>query len=666
MSLPDPYRKPDRYPACAKGVYFRLKRFTIVTASSSSCSHVYVNHLTHEGESACYLAAQRGHLEVVRLLLKAHADINQLTNDLSCPLYEAVSHGHTDVVELLVSKGAEVNRIHTESSWTCLHQAAYKGHTEIVRILVNKCNLEAVDDHRISLLFVAAAYGQRGCLEILVNAGANVNTQAVDLSTPLFIASQEGHQACVDFLLDHGADPNMVCSHDWPQFAIHAAAQFGQIGILRSLIAGTDRACDRGESMVSPLDPPPNSLQNMDSADQDPIQRALASQEPLLVRHEAMLSHLLGQIASLTQAVARLTLLEGTPSVAHPALQGAEAPAVEPAAAEVTAPSLGSGAEEAAHRLLNLKQGKRSMADYSIDFQILAEETGWDGRLRARWSSQCYNLHEPSGQPRGAQAELREQREELDQEEPMQLGHSRVNSTERHRRLVSAFEPPDLSSVPPVYHDLAEFDIKISFSESVKLLIAAGARLNEEDWIYALATDEADLLQLIFEHRWIPRPEAVTSDECVLQHDGKTELKLRELNEMLCVALNQVHFAGCWLPLLLKAGLEPSLLLQPHMLEEADSQVLNYLLQFVNWSTLFPHLKHILDRRVAEKSWDPHPCFGRNREDLMRTNVVQQFPVPNRLHDFLKFRDIPEASYTHVPPLPISQRIWGMLLLEKL
>ncbi|XP_039472499.1 ankyrin repeat and SOCS box protein 3-like isoform X3 [Oreochromis aureus] len=159
-----------------------------LTSRSSRCSRVYVNHLTHEGESACYLAAQRGHLEVVQLLLKAHADINQLTNDLSCPLYEPVSHGHTNVVELLVSKGAEVSRIHTESSWTCLHQAAYKGHTEIVRILVNKCNLEAVDDHRISPLFVAAQYGQRGCLEILVNAGADVNTQAVDLRTPLFIS----------------------------------------------------------------------------------------------------------------------------------------------------------------------------------------------------------------------------------------------------------------------------------------------------------------------------------------------------------------------------------------------------------------------------------------------------------------------------------------------
>lgn len=60
--------------------------------------------------------------------------------------------------------------------------------------------------------------------------GANVNIQAVDLATPLLIASQEGHQACVNFLLDHGADPNMACSHDWPQLPIHAAAEFGHIG----------------------------------------------------------------------------------------------------------------------------------------------------------------------------------------------------------------------------------------------------------------------------------------------------------------------------------------------------------------------------------------------------------------------------------------------------
>ncbi|GAA6226536.1 ankyrin repeat and SOCS box protein 3-like isoform X1 [Lates japonicus] len=483
-------------------------------AGSSRRCHAYVNSLTHEGESPCYLAAQRGHRGVVRLLLKAHANINQLTNDLSCPLYAAVDCGHKEVVELLVGKGAEVNRTHTASCWTCLHQAVYKGHSEIVRILVDVCNLEALDDHGISPLFVAAQYGQQECLEILVNAGANVNIQAADLATPLLIASQEGHQACVDFLLDHGADPNTACSHDWPQLPIHAAAEFGHIGVLRRLIAATDRMCDCGDGMVSPL-------------------------YVAINRHQSKSLELL------------------------------------------------------------LREG------YSPDGQDCTHTLG----LRS----------------------------------PLSFA---------------------------LYHTSSRAD-----SESVRLLVAAGARLTEEDWIYALATNKTDLLQLILEHRWIPRPETLIRDCSVKHHHGKTVLQLQELRELLCVALNQIHFAACWLPLLLKAGLEPSLLLQPHMLEQADSDVLNYLLEFVNWSTLSAPLKHTLDRRRVERTWEPCPNFASiphlshicrlqvravlGTDLLMRTNVIQQLPVPSPLHDFLQFRDIPEASYTHSPPSPLLNRIQG-------
>lgn len=113
--------------------------------------------------------------------------------------------------------------------------------------------------------------------------------------------------------------------------------------------------------------------------------------------------------------------------------------------------------------------------------------------------------------------------------------------------------------------DLSLISIQISFSESVRLLVAAGAILREEDWMYALATDKTDLLQLILEHRCIPQLETLIRDCSIPHHHGKIVLKQQELRELLCVALNQVHFSACWLPLLLKAGLEPSLLLQPHM-----------------------------------------------------------------------------------------------------
>lgn len=64
--------------------------FFLTTGSSRRC-YAFVNSLTHEGESACYLAAKHGHLAIVQLLLKARADINQLTNESSCPLYAGIT-----------------------------------------------------------------------------------------------------------------------------------------------------------------------------------------------------------------------------------------------------------------------------------------------------------------------------------------------------------------------------------------------------------------------------------------------------------------------------------------------------------------------------------------------------------------------------------------------
>lgn len=106
---------------------------------------------------------------------------------------------------------------------------------------------------------------------------------------------------------------------------------------------------------------------------------------------------------------------------------------------------------------------------------------------------------------------------------------------------------------------------KTCFRDLVTLLLAAGARLTEEDWLCVVAPDKTELLQLILDHRWIPGPRALTSDCPRTRHEGRTVLNLQEVQGLLCVALNQVQSAASWLPLLLEAGLEPSLLLQPHM-----------------------------------------------------------------------------------------------------
>lgn len=114
----------------------------------------------------------------------------------------------------------------------------------------------------------------------------------------------------------------------------------------------------------------------------------------------------------------------------------------------------------------------------------------------------------------------------------------------------------------------------------MRLLVAAGAQFSKDDWIYALATDQTDLLQLILEHKWISGPETLTRDGCDPPSYGGARLKLQELQDLLQAALIQLDFATSWLPLLLQAGLEPSLLLQPKMFVSSFTLSLCYWSRF--------------------------------------------------------------------------------------
>ena len=60
-------------------------------------------------------------------------------------------------------------------------------------------------------IIVAANYGYNKALEVLVNAGADMNKRDLRGFTALMNASLTDHRACVDLLLNAGADVNM-CS----------------------------------------------------------------------------------------------------------------------------------------------------------------------------------------------------------------------------------------------------------------------------------------------------------------------------------------------------------------------------------------------------------------------------------------------------------------------
>ena len=56
----------------------------------------------NSGATPLYVAAQNGHLDIVKALLEAGADRNQAMNSGATPLFIAAEKGHLDVVEMLL------------------------------------------------------------------------------------------------------------------------------------------------------------------------------------------------------------------------------------------------------------------------------------------------------------------------------------------------------------------------------------------------------------------------------------------------------------------------------------------------------------------------------------------------------------------------------------
>jgi ankyrin repeat protein len=96
-----------------------------------------VNEADESGWTALMYASQKGHVEVVRLLLaREGVEVNKTEQDGATALMVASDCGHVDVVRLLLSReGVEVNKT-TQNGATALMFASHQGRVEVVRLLL--------------------------------------------------------------------------------------------------------------------------------------------------------------------------------------------------------------------------------------------------------------------------------------------------------------------------------------------------------------------------------------------------------------------------------------------------------------------------------------------------------------------------------------------------
>ncbi|MDA8576048.1 ankyrin repeat domain-containing protein, partial [Candidatus Marinamargulisbacteria bacterium] len=111
------------------------KNIQIIEESLRKNENVYINDpLTPNGSTALMIAAQKGHEEIVKLLLEKGADANLAQNNGCTALMLAAGVGNNNIVELLLEKGADANLAHN-NGWTALMIAAQDGYKNIVELL---------------------------------------------------------------------------------------------------------------------------------------------------------------------------------------------------------------------------------------------------------------------------------------------------------------------------------------------------------------------------------------------------------------------------------------------------------------------------------------------------------------------------------------------------
>ena len=214
--------------AAAEDGYIEIVRYLV------SLPDVDVNQETVESCTALHRAVMHVEPDVVQVLIDAGADIDTKNNDGRSPLLSACAEGTFDTVKMLVRAGAEV-RATDDEGVTCLHYAARRGRTETVRYLVSLPEVDVnhgdADNH--TALHRAVVNVEPDVVQVLIDAGADINTQNNEGRSPLLSACASRALDVVEMLVEAGA--GVRAKSDDGETCLILAAYFGHTEIVRYL-----------------------------------------------------------------------------------------------------------------------------------------------------------------------------------------------------------------------------------------------------------------------------------------------------------------------------------------------------------------------------------------------------------------------------------------------
>ncbi|XP_035963332.2 ankycorbin isoform X2 [Halichoerus grypus] len=180
-------------------------------------------------------AVENGDAEKVASLLgKKGASATKQDSEGKTAFHLAATKGHVECLRVMVTHGVDVTAQDT-AGHSALHLAAKNSHHECIRkLLQSKCPAESVDSSGKTALHYAAAQGCLPAVQALCEHKSPINLKDLDGNIPLLLAVQNGHSEVCRFLLDHGADVNSRDKNG--RTALMLACEISSSNIVEALI----------------------------------------------------------------------------------------------------------------------------------------------------------------------------------------------------------------------------------------------------------------------------------------------------------------------------------------------------------------------------------------------------------------------------------------------
>ncbi|XP_011695992.1 PREDICTED: ankyrin-3-like [Wasmannia auropunctata] len=218
---------------------------------------------TNDGNTCAHIAAMQGSVRMIEELMKFDKQSmitarNKLTE--TTPLQLAAEGGHAEIVKALIKAGASCADENC-AGFTAVHLAAQHGHCHILEVMRSSQSLRISSKKLgVTALHVAAYFGQAAVesvkpavVETLLGYGAKVHVRGGKLwETPLHIAARvaDGDE-CALMLLQSGANPNLTINDG--QTSVHAAASHGNLATLLLLLRNDGDPMFKSKTGETPL-----------------------------------------------------------------------------------------------------------------------------------------------------------------------------------------------------------------------------------------------------------------------------------------------------------------------------------------------------------------------------------------------------------------------------